>query len=134
MTEGRPRKAPVIRQPLRQVGVEMVLVICLISCGSEVGSSGGGDGALDCIGSQVERAAHAVVEADSKAAVVAKALAVWTEAGGTVVESGEIWYVIVEGRDVATALPERNGDGTWTASVTTCGDPDTGPAPIDGAL
>lgn len=32
------------------------------------------------------------------------------------------------------AQTERNGDGSWTASVITCGEPETGPAPIDGVL
>jgi hypothetical protein len=135
MTRGAALKAPCARSPFRLAIAEILLAVSLIACGSEVDlSAGGGDGALDCIGTQVERTAHASVEADTEAAVVAEALEEWTDAGGTVVESGEFWYVIVEGRDVAIALPEQDGGGSWAASVTTCGDPETGPAPIDGVL
>ena len=42
--------------------------------------------------------------------------------------------MIMDGRDVAIATPERNGDGSWTSSVITCGEPEAGPAPIDGVL
>lgn len=120
---------------LGAVIVGMVLTGLLAACGSEVDlSAGGGDGSLDCVGAQVERGAHAVVEAESESVAVSEALAEWTEAGGTVVEGDEFWYVILDGRDVAIAQPERNGDGSWTATLITCGEPETGPAPIDGVL
>ena len=42
---------------------------------------------------------------------------------------------MIDGRDIAIAYPERNGDGQWTVhAVSACGPPMTGPAQLDGSL
>lgn len=73
----------------------------------------------------------------SEEEVAAGALAPWVEHGAVAVRlpDGERWAAMVGDRDLAIALPERNGDGTWVVSgVLFCAEPSTGPASIDGVL
>ena len=116
----------------------MVFLMLLSACGS--GSNGASvvsDGVLDCLDGQVVRSAQIAVSAESELAVVGAALAKWTDEGGSLVELpvDESWYVVLDGRDVAIAYPEIDGTGTWVVhDVRTCGEPETGPAAIDGGL
>ena len=74
--------------------------------------------------------------ADSEDEVVALALEQWTSLGAALVAlpPDKSWSAVIDGRDVAIAYPERNGDGRWTVGgVSTCGPPRTGP-PLDGNL
>ena len=69
--------------------------------------------------------------------MVALALAQWASQGAAVVAlpADESWSAVLDARDVAIAYPEQNGDGRWTVhAVSTCGPPQTGPAPLDGNL
>lgn len=95
------------------------------------------DGVPDCVAGRVQVGADTYVLGDSEQAVVSVALAEWTNAGATLVETpeAESWSAVVDRAEVAVAVPEREGDGRWVvADVVTCGDPRTGPAPIDGKL
>ncbi|MCL1595742.1 MAG: hypothetical protein M3132_15470 [Actinomycetia bacterium] len=94
-----------------------------------------GDGVLDCDDNQVVRALDISVSDTSEADVIRQAVTQWTDLGGVAeaVPSLELWTVVIDGRNVAVAYPEINGDNTWTVhDVQTCGEPDTGPAAIDG--
>jgi len=97
-----------------------------------------GDGILDCIDGQIERGAPISVTGGSEQEVVAAALSDWTAVGAELTAftaADESWVATLDGRDVAVAVPEQNGDGSWVVhDVRTCGDPSTGPAPIDGGL
>ena len=68
---------------------------------------------------------------------MAAALARWTDDGGVIIElpPDESWLVVLDGRDAAIAYPELEGTGAWVVhDVRTCGEPETGPAAIDGEL
>jgi len=96
-----------------------------------------GDGTLDCPEGQIVRGGGIDVSAGTEVLVVAKALEQWTSEGAIVVDLSpeEFWSAVLDGSDVAIALPELNGDGTWVVhDVQTCGEPKTGPAGIDGEL
>ena len=101
-----------------------------------------GDGVLDCSDDQVIRDAGIVVSAGSEQDAVAAALAQWTDEGGSIVEvppdefSPVAWGVVQDGRDVAVIFggPEGEGDEWVVHDVRTCGELETGPAPIDGEL
>ncbi len=115
----------------------MVFLILLEACvsGADGGSFVSGDGVLDCLDGQVVRSVEIDVSTDGELAVVAAALAQWTDEGGSLLElpSDESWSVVLDGRDVAIAYPEIDGTGSWVVhDVRTCGEPMTGPAAIDG--
>ncbi len=96
-----------------------------------------GDGQLDCEENEVAQGAGIEVFADSEDEVVALALQTWTATGAELVAlpPDESWSAVLDGRDVAIAYPERNGDGRWTVhAVSTCGPPVTGPANPDRSL
>ena len=101
------------------------------------GIDASGDGRLDCDDGQIAQGAGIEVFAATEEEVAALALERWTSAGAALVAlpPDESWSAVIDGRDVAIAYPERNGDGRWTVhAVSTCGPPKTGPAPIDGQL
>ncbi|MFV2000733.1 MAG: hypothetical protein ACC654_10265, partial [Acidimicrobiia bacterium] len=101
------------------------------------GSAPGGDGILDCAPGQVVRAADVDVSAATRILVAAQALEEWTTRGAILwdLPSLELWSAVLDGEDVAIAFPELNGDGTWVVhDVQTCGEPESGPAGIDGEL
>ncbi len=128
-------------------GLSSLVVACALvvsACSALPGVASGnieegrsGDGVLDCGDGQVVRAVATAVSDTLETDVVRVALAEWTAGGGDAlaVPSLELWTVVVDGRDVAVAYPEINGDGTWTVhDVQTCGEPDTGPSTIDGEI
>lgn len=95
------------------------------------------DGALDCDDGLLPVSVDISVSGDSEQDVVAAALEQWTAQGAVVVAAPptENWAAVLDGRDVALALPELNGDGTWVVQgVAICGEPRVGAAPIDGEL
>lgn len=115
----------------------VVLGFALAACGSPPGSSASGDGVLDCGEGQVHRGADIRVSGSTEAEVVEEALAEWVEEGAEIVElaSGESWAAVLDGRDVAVAYPEVEGDGGWVVhDVQVCGEPEVEAAPIDGEL
>lgn len=125
--------------PARRVIAVMVFLILLDACASGAGSGSFvyGDGVLDCLDGQAVRSAEIDVSAGDELAVVAAALAQWTDEGGLLLElpSDESWSVGLNGRDVAIAYPEIDGTGSWVVhDVRTCGEPGTGPLAIDGEL
>ena len=128
-------------------GLSALVVVCALvvsACSALPGAGSGdieasrsGDGVLDCGDGQVVRVVDTAVSDTSETDVVRVALAEWTAGGGdtVAVPSLELWTVVIDGRDVAVAYPEINGDGTWTVhDVRTCGEPDTGPSTIDGEI
>jgi hypothetical protein len=77
------------------------------------------------------------VSGSTEAEVVEYALAKWVEGGAEIVElpEDESWAAVQDNRDVAIAYPEVEGNGTWVVhDVQVCGEPEMGPAPIDGTL
>lgn len=120
--------------PIRSALV--VLLIALAACGTPAESSASGDGVLDCGEGEVHRGAGIRVSGSTEAEVVDKALAEWVEEGSEIVElaADESWAAVKDGRDVAIAYPEVEGDGSWVAVMEVCGEPDTGPAPTNGSL
>lgn len=115
----------------------IVTVISLTACGapSEVATSG--DGTLDCDEGQVAQGVGVSSSASTEREVVEAALADWADSGAELVQfpATESWAAVLDGRDVAVVVPEVNGDGSWFISdVSVCGDPDVGPADIDGQL
>jgi hypothetical protein len=141
---------------MRRTALLVAMALTFAACGTEslrTADSGGsgssltstspqvepvaGDGVLDCGSGQVARGADVRESADTEHAVVAAALAQWTDAGGSLVElpADESWSVVVDGRDVAVAYPEVEGTGAWVVqSVQVCGEPETEAALIDGEL
>jgi hypothetical protein len=96
-----------------------------------------GDGAPDCADGEVTRGTDISVSAETEMEAVEAALKQWTDEGADVVEFDgvESWSATLNGREVATAVPELGGDGVWVVQdVQTCGTPETGPAAIDGVL
>lgn len=115
--------------------------LLLSSCGDDSLTTAGpdvsGDGRIDCSEGQVTQGAAIEVFADSEDDVVALALEQWTSQGATLVAlpSDESWAAVLDGRDVAIAYPERNGNGRWTVhAVSRCGAPRNGAAPVDRRL
>jgi len=101
------------------------------------GDTPSGDGTLDCLDGQIIRAVDIETAGSSERAVIVDALAQWTSQGAVLVvlPSRGLWSAVLDGSDVAIALAELNGDGTWVVQdVQTCGEPETGPAEIDGEL
>jgi hypothetical protein len=125
-----------MRSSLGPAGLALALV--LAACGQAATSSpGGGDGSLDCDPGQVTQGAGIFAEGETERDVAEEALRTWTDQGAALVEfpEAEVWSAVLEGRDVAVAVVELEGDGTWvTHDVTICGEAETGPAPIDGRL
>ena len=115
------------------------MLLVLNACGSSANNASfvSGDGVLDCLDGQVVRSADIDVSAESELKAVAAALGRWTAEGADLVElpADESWSAALDGRDVAIAYPEVDGTGTWVVhDVRTCGEPETGPAVIDGKL
>ncbi len=95
------------------------------------------DGVLDCDDGLLPFGVEISVSGESEQEVVAASLEQWTVQGAMVVAAPptEYWAAVLDGRDVALALPELNGDGTWVVEgVAVCGEPRVGSAPIDGEL
>ena len=122
----------------RWFGSLVVAAWLLLSCADDSLTAGpdvSGDGQLDCSDGQVTRGVDIEVFADSEDDVVALALERWMSQGAILVAlpPDESWAAVLDGRDVAIAYPEGNGDGRWTVhAVSTCEAPRTGPVPIDG--
>lgn len=116
----------------------VVGALLVVSCASEptVITVGSPDGVLDCDEGKIPRAADASGGADTEQGAVEAALATWLEEGARLANptEAEVWSAVVGGNEVAIAIPEREGDGGWEASVQECGSPETGPAEIDGSL
>jgi hypothetical protein len=113
----------------------MAVLALLGACGRVDAVSG--DGVLDCSAGQVSRGLPINVSAVTELEVAGEALAQWIADGGSLHEAPdkEVWYVTRGGLDVAVATPEQNGSGEWVVvGVQVCGEPETGPAPIDGEL
>jgi hypothetical protein len=101
------------------------------------GSAPSGDGTLDCPDGQIIRTVDIETSGNTERAVTIDALAQWTSQGALLLDlpSQGLWSAVLDGSDVAIALAELNGDGTWVVQdVQTCGEPETGPAGIDGEL
>lgn len=114
----------------------LLVAACAGDTATAAGSDVSGDGRLDCGESEVTQGAGIEVFADGEDEVVALALRQWTSTGAVLVAipADESWSAVIDGREVAIAYPERNGDGRWTVhAVSTCGPPLTGPAPLDGS-
>ena len=115
-----------------------VLAVIVVACGqAAISSAEGSDGILDCAQGQVTRSADIEARGATEEEAAEKALAEWKSQGATLVlfPEAEVWSAVMDGRDVAVAVVEQNGDGTWvTHDVSICGEPDTGAAPIDGTL
>lgn len=121
-----------------RVGTAFVLpLLALAACGTPAESLASGDGVLDCGEGEVHRGADVRVSGATEAEVVEEALGEWVEDGAEIVDlaEDESWAAVQDGRDVAIAYPEVEGDGTWVVhGVQVCGEPETGPAPTDGEL
>ena len=121
----------------RRTGLAVVAVV-IAACGIPVEPvSIPGDGVLDCDEGQVHRDAGITVSGRTEQEVVAAALEEWTGADAELLEvpADQLWTAVNDGRDVAIAYPELTGDGTWVVhDVRICGEPDVGPAAIDGEL
>lgn len=121
--------------------IVLAIGLLMASCASDTPTVAGvdvfGDGRLDCGDGEIFQGADIEVFADSENEVVALALEGWTSMGAALVAipPDESWSAVLDGREVAIAYPELNGDGRWTVhAVRTCGPPLTGPAPLDGNL
>jgi len=117
--------------------VLVLLLLAVAACGTPAESSASGDGALDCDEGQVHRDAGIRASGSTETEAVEDALAEWVGEGAEIVElaGDESWAAVEDGRDVAIAYPEVEGDGAWVVhDVRVCGEPDTGPAPTDGSL
>lgn len=127
---------------MRRIVSIFLLAFVAAACGSnsdidQSASDRSGDGALDCLEGEIGRTFGEPVFADSEIAAVEAALETWIEAGAEVFEiaEDESWGATLGGRDVALAIPEREGDGRWTVTaLVVCGLPAAGPAEIDGSL
>lgn len=122
---------------VKRAALWMVLMVLLTACtAGEPVAVGPVDGELDCGEEQVPRSVEAAHFGSTQEDVVEEALDEWTTDGGSIENPpGEYWTAVVDGLEVARALPEQNGDGSWVVhDVTTCGEPDSGPAEIDGEL
>lgn len=98
---------------------------------------GSPDGLLDCGEGEVPRSGEVHTSGDSEQQAVEQALAAWLEDGGSLATptEAEVWSAVIEGREVAIAVPEQEGDGGWVvADVRVCGQPDIGPAQVDGSI
>ena len=126
----------------RSLVVGLALVASACGSGADVGTVPDTavmvrDGVLDCKQDEVVLNAGVRVSGGSEEAVAAAALKQWTDEGGSLSEfpGEESWSVVVDGRDVAVAIPEREGTGDWVVhDVRVCGNPRTGPSSIDGNL
>lgn len=115
----------------------IVAVIWLTACGSPGEEMTSDDGVLDCADGQVAQSTGVTSSASTEREVVEAALAEWADSGAEIVEfpDTESWSAVLDGDDVAVVVPELNGDGSWfIGDVSVCGDPDIGPADIDGQL
>ena len=75
------------------------------------------------------------VSAAAEDAVVSLALDPLMTSSSELTRVDGLWAIVVDGREVALALPERNGDGSWVVhDVRVCGAANTLPAAIDGSL
>lgn len=145
-SDGRRDFIPLRRmvEPMRGRSLAAGLVLVASACGSssDVGTVADADtvatdGVLDCRQGEVVRDAGVRVSGGSEKAVVAAALKRWTDQGGSLGEfpSEESWSVVVLGREVAVAIPEREGSGDWVVhDVRMCGNPRTGSSVINGKL
>ncbi len=117
----------------------LVGALTLVSCAAEttVVTVGSPDGVLDCGRGEIPRAAHVLADGESEQQAVESALVGWLEDGARLAkpDEAELWSAVVDGNEIAIAVPEREGDGGWVvAAVQECGRPDIGPAEIDGSI
>jgi hypothetical protein len=117
----------------------LVGVLTLTSCAGEetVITIGSPDGVLDCRRGEIPRAADVLADGESEQQAVESALVSWLEDGARLAkpDEAEVWSAVIDGNEIASAGPEREGDGGWVvAAVQECGRPDTGPAEIDGSI
>lgn len=117
----------------------MLGTLALLSCSGEatVITVGSPDGVLDCGRGEIPRAGNASGSGDTEQDAVENALITWLEDGASLANptEAEVWSAVVDGNEVAIGIPERGGDGKWVvADVQVCGEPETGPADIDGSL
>ena len=113
------------------------LALIVSACGQPGEPSAAGDGVLDCAEGEIERGGGIFVAGSSEEEVVSAALEEWVAQGAEVIRShpDESWSAVLDGQEVAIAVPEQNGDGTWVVhAVSVCGAPEQGPADIDGSL
>lgn len=93
------------------------------------------DGVLDCGVNQVLRDGEVNVSAATEEAVVSLALDPLMTSMSDRQSVGGMWSVVEEGREIALALAEKNGDGSWVIhDVRVCGEPRSSAAPVDGEL
>jgi len=116
-----------------------VVALAIVSCtgGTTVITVGSPDGVLDCRRGEIPRGAGVFADGDSEQQAVEAALVNWLRDGASFANptEAEVWSAVLEGNEIAIAVPEREGDGGWVvADVQTCGQPDTGPAEIDGSI
>lgn len=114
-------------------------ILMTVSCGSVSSSpqTTAADGSLDCDGDEVVLSADIRVSGATEQDVALAALDEWIDDGASAarVRSAESWSALAGGREVAVAVPEQNGDGSWVVhDVRVCGEPRSGPARIDGKL
>lgn len=124
---------------LSRTGLLLACTALLVSCtfDTTVVTVGSPDGFLDCGDGEIPRSGDIFTSGDNEQQVVEEALAAWLEDGASLANptEAEVWSAVIEGREVALAVPEREGDGGWVvADVRMCGEPDTGPAEIDGSI
>ena len=122
-----------------RLGILMLGTLALLSCSGEatVITVGSPDGVLDCGRGEIPRAADASGSGDTEQDAVENALITCLEDGASLANPTEaaVWSAVVDGNEVAIGIPERGGDGDWVvADVQVCGEPDTGPARVDGSL
>lgn len=124
---------------LSRLGFLVVGVLTLISCAGDatVITVGSPDGVLDCGRGEIPRSTEALVSGDSEQQAVERALVTWLEDGASLANptEAEVWSAVVEGNEIAIAVPEQEGDGGWVvADVRICEEPESGPAEIDGSI
>lgn len=124
---------------LSRVSLLLVGTIALISCTGEptVITVGSPDGVLDCRRGEIPRATETFANGDGEQQAVEQALIIWLEDGASLANptEAETWSAVIEGNEIAIAFPEREGDGGWVVTdVHVCGEPESGPAEIDGSI
>lgn len=126
----------------------VIALVAMVACSSgevefatvdngPVFESGLGDGALDCLNGLIPRTQSVDADAPAESQVVKSALRPWIDSGAELLPlpAQESWAAVIDGREVAIAYPEQEGDGGWVVTnLAVCGEPDIGPADIDGRM